>query len=41
CNSLLSAFLKLNRFQDAYGVLQNMLAQGLVPSLTPTPIFSS
>ena len=33
CNSLLSAFLKLNRFQDAYSVLQNMLAQGLVPSL--------
>jgi len=33
CNSLLSAFLKINRFQDAYIVLQNMLAQGLVPSL--------
>lgn len=33
CNSLLSAFLKINRFQDAYSVLQNMLAQGLVPSL--------
>ncbi|CAM0147155.1 unnamed protein product [Urochloa decumbens] len=33
CNSLLSAFLKINRFQDAYIVLQNMLAEGLVPSL--------
>jgi pentatricopeptide repeat protein len=33
CNSLLSAFLKINRFQDAYIMLQNMLAQGLVPSL--------
>nr|CAB3462753.1 unnamed protein product [Digitaria exilis] len=33
CNSLLSAFLKINRFQDAYIVLQNMLSQGLVPSL--------
>ncbi|CAN6352550.1 unnamed protein product [Urochloa humidicola] len=33
CNSLLSAFLKINRFQDAYIVLQNMLAQGLAPSL--------
>ncbi|XP_062202897.1 pentatricopeptide repeat-containing protein At1g18900-like [Phragmites australis] len=33
CNSLLSAFLKMSRFQDAYSVLQNMLVQGLVPSL--------
>ncbi|KAJ1266675.1 hypothetical protein BS78_08G170300 [Paspalum vaginatum] len=33
CNSLLSAFLKTNRFQDAYIVLQNMLAQGLAPSV--------
>jgi pentatricopeptide repeat protein len=33
CNSLLSAFLKMNRFQDAYSMLQNMLGQGLVPSL--------
>lgn len=33
CNSLLSAFLKINRFQDAYSVLHNMLDQGLVPSL--------
>jgi pentatricopeptide repeat protein len=33
CNSLLSVFLKMNRFQDAYSMLQNMLGQGLVPSL--------
>ncbi|XP_010933859.1 pentatricopeptide repeat-containing protein At1g74750 isoform X2 [Elaeis guineensis] len=33
CNSLLSAFLKVHRFSDAYDVLQNMLGLGLVPSL--------
>ncbi|KAJ3674649.1 hypothetical protein LUZ60_005265 [Juncus effusus] len=33
CNSLLSAFLRAERFNDAYFVLQNMLHVGLVPSL--------
>lgn len=33
CNSLLSAFLKMQRFSDAHGVLQNMIGMGLVPSL--------
>ncbi|XP_072956761.1 pentatricopeptide repeat-containing protein At1g74750-like [Typha angustifolia] len=32
-NSLLSAFLKVHRFADAYNVLQNMLHLGLFPSL--------
>nr|UPT48444.1 pentatricopeptide repeat protein AaPPR84 [Agave angustifolia]UPT48503.1 pentatricopeptide repeat protein AaPPR196 [Agave angustifolia] len=33
CNSLLSAFLKMQRFSDAHGVLRNMIGMGLVPSL--------
>lgn len=33
CNSLLSAFLKIERFSDGYYVLENMLDMGLVPSL--------
>lgn len=33
CNSLLSAFLRIQRFSDAHGVLQNMIGMGLVPSL--------
>nr|CAD1827916.1 unnamed protein product [Ananas comosus var. bracteatus] len=33
CNSLLSTFLRANRFADAYHVLETMLGLGLVPSL--------
>lgn len=33
CNSLLSAFLRTQRYADAYNVLQNMLSLSLVPSL--------
>ncbi|KAJ1691726.1 hypothetical protein LUZ63_015881 [Rhynchospora breviuscula] len=33
CNSLLSAFLRTQRYADAYSVLQNMPNLGLVPSL--------
>ncbi|ONK81463.1 uncharacterized protein A4U43_C01F29350 [Asparagus officinalis] len=33
CNSLLSAFIKMQRFSDAHIVLQNMIGMGLVPSL--------
>jgi pentatricopeptide repeat protein len=33
CNSLLSAFLRTQRYAGAYSVLQNMLNLGLVPSL--------
>ncbi|KAJ6806555.1 pentatricopeptide repeat-containing protein-like [Iris pallida] len=33
CNSLLSAFLRMQRFSDAHDVLQKMLGMGLVPSL--------
>ncbi|KAJ6809912.1 pentatricopeptide repeat-containing protein-like [Iris pallida] len=33
CNSLLSAFLRMQRFSDAHDVIENMLGMGLVPSL--------
>ncbi|KAJ6411639.1 hypothetical protein OIU84_008257 [Salix udensis] len=33
CNSLLSAFLRVNRLPDAYNLLQSMLNLGLNPSL--------
>ncbi|XP_042416551.1 pentatricopeptide repeat-containing protein At1g74750-like isoform X2 [Zingiber officinale] len=33
CNSLISAFLKVHSFTDAYDFLVNMLGLGLVPSL--------
>lgn len=33
CNSLLSAFLRMQRFKDARDVLQNMMGMGLAPSL--------